>query len=135
MWGPHTIDQFASYFNTQLPRFNSRFWNPGSEAVDAFTCDWQGENNWWCPPVYLVPRVLRHAQATKATGTLLVPNWPSATFWPMLFTTNTESELPASVKATLVIDKSEVIICPGRSGASLFKGLPNTDMLALRLEF
>ena len=135
MWGPHTIDQFASYFNTQLPRFNSRFWNPGSEAVDAFTCDWQGENNWWCPPVYLVPRVLRHAQATKATGTLLVPNWPSATFWPMLFTTNTESELPASVKATLVIDKSEVVICPGRSGASLFKELPNTDMLALRLEF
>ena len=39
MWGPHTVDQFASFFNTQLPRFNSRFWNPRSEAVDAFTCD------------------------------------------------------------------------------------------------
>ena len=34
-WGPHTVDRFASYFNTQLPRFNSRFWNPGSEAVDT----------------------------------------------------------------------------------------------------
>ena len=82
MWGPHTVDRFASFFNTQLPRFNSRFWNPGSEAVDAFTCDWHGENNWWCPPVYLVPRVLRHAQATRVTGTLLVPKWPSATFCP-----------------------------------------------------
>jgi len=32
-----TIDRFASYYNTQLPRFNSRFWNPSSEGVDAFT--------------------------------------------------------------------------------------------------
>ena len=38
-WGPHTIDRFASHYNAQLPRFNSRFWNPGTEAVDAFTCD------------------------------------------------------------------------------------------------
>ena len=135
MWGPHTVDRFASLFNSQLPRFNSRFWNPGSEAVDAFTCDWLGENNWWCPPVYLVPRVLRHVQATRATGTLLVPKWPSATFWPMLFTRNAESGIASSVKATLVVDKSEVIIFPGRAGASLYKGIPNTDMLAVQLEF
>ena len=74
-WEPHTIDRFASYFNTQLPRFNSRFWNPNSEGVDVLTCDWQGENNWLCPPVYLVPRVLQHAQITKACGTLLVHCW------------------------------------------------------------
>ena len=28
-WGPHTIDIFASFWNAKLPRFNSRFWNPG----------------------------------------------------------------------------------------------------------
>ena len=32
-WGPHTIDRFASHANTQLQRFNSHCWNPGSEAV------------------------------------------------------------------------------------------------------
>ena len=46
MWGPHTVHCCANYFNTQLPRFNSRFCNPGSKAVNAFACDWQGENNW-----------------------------------------------------------------------------------------
>ena len=66
IWGPHTIDRFATHYNRQLPRFNSRFWNPNSEAVDAFTCDWSGENNWLCPPVYLIPRVLRHAANSKA---------------------------------------------------------------------
>ena len=39
-WGPHVVDRFASYYNAQLPCFNSRFSNPGTEAVDAFTCDW-----------------------------------------------------------------------------------------------
>ena len=133
-WGPHTIDRFASYFNTQLPRFNSRFWNPGSEGVDAFTCDWRGENNWWCPPVYLVPRVLRHAQITGACGTLLVPKWPSAPFWPMLFNNEGRGRLPGLLD-TESIDKSQVVICPGRSGNNLFKGNPNTDLLAIRLNF
>ena len=36
VWGPHTIDRFANHVNAKLPRFNSRFWNPGSEGIDAF---------------------------------------------------------------------------------------------------
>ena len=31
--------RFANYLNTKLPRFNSRYWNPGSESIDAFICD------------------------------------------------------------------------------------------------
>jgi hypothetical protein len=37
MWGPHTIDRFANSENTEVRRFNSRYWNPSSESVDAFT--------------------------------------------------------------------------------------------------
>ena len=49
-WGPHTVDRFAGFQNSQLPRFNSHCWNAGSEAVDTFTVEWAGEVNWWCPP-------------------------------------------------------------------------------------
>ena len=80
IWGPNTIDRFADFYNKQTPRFNSRCWNPSTEAVDAFTVDWHGENNWWCPPVWLVPRVIGHAQVCRAIGTLVVPCWPSAPF-------------------------------------------------------
>ena len=73
IWGPHTVDRFASEHNAQLPKFNSRFWNPGSEAIDSFTVNWYGENNWWCPPLYLVLRLLYHAKTCKAVGTLIVP--------------------------------------------------------------
>ena len=73
VWGPHSMDRFASCHNYQIPRFNSRCWNPGSEAVDAFTVNWPGENNWRCPPIGLIPRVLRHAQACEAAGSIVVP--------------------------------------------------------------
>ncbi|XP_033640406.1 uncharacterized protein LOC117300733 [Asterias rubens] len=28
-WGPFTVDCFACFYNSKLPRFFSRFWNPG----------------------------------------------------------------------------------------------------------
>lgn len=43
VWGPHTIDQFASHYNTQLPRFNSRFASIGTESVNAFTVSCEGK--------------------------------------------------------------------------------------------
>ena len=59
-WGPHTVDE---HLNTQLPQFNSLFWSPGTEAVDAFTGDWGGETNWICPPP---PPTLFSATSHKA---------------------------------------------------------------------
>lgn len=134
VYGPHTIDRFASYHNTQLCRFNSRFWNPGSEAVDAFTVNWAGENNWLCPPIVLIPRVLRHAQQCKAQGTLVVPQWESAPFWPLLCP---DGKLFAEfVIGWHELPKMEMLFVPGRSGVTLFNGnVPNTPVLALRVDF
>ena len=40
LWGPHTVDRFADPKNAQVEWFNSKFWAPGTDAVDAFTCNW-----------------------------------------------------------------------------------------------
>ena len=85
LWGPHTIDRFANQFNTQLLRFNSRWWCPDTEGVNSFTCNWGNDINWICPPPYLVPRVIRHAARTGAKDTLVFPCWPSAPYWPMIY--------------------------------------------------
>ena len=37
------IDRMAGRSNSQLARFNSKFWCPGTEAVDCFTQDWGGK--------------------------------------------------------------------------------------------
>ena len=38
LWGPYTVDRFASVHNARITRFNSRFWTPGSEAIDTVPC-------------------------------------------------------------------------------------------------
>ena len=51
--GPFTIDRFASFKNTKVERFNSKFMVPGTSAVDAFTQDKRFENNLLVPPIQL----------------------------------------------------------------------------------
>ena len=51
MWGPHTVDCFASAANTQLEHFNSRFAELSSEVVDTFTTDWGGRKQLVVPPL------------------------------------------------------------------------------------
>lgn len=87
-WGPFTIDRFSDEFNSKLPRFNTRFFHPSSEAVDAFSQLWGGENNWLVPPVSLARRAISHAVACKARGALIVPFWPSSPFWTLIFDRN-----------------------------------------------
>ena len=131
MWGPHTVDRFDNSRNAQLARFNSRYWNPGTEAVDTFTVDWYGENNWWCPPVCLIPTVIEHARVCKASGKLIVPHWVSSPFWPLLCPSGTGFD--QMFIAVVQLPRSNDLIVPSLSGASLFKGQqgPNTDVLAL----
>ena len=112
----------------------SRFASPGTEAVDAFTVEWQGESNWWYPPPSLIPRVIRHAETCKAQGTLVVPFWESAPFWPLLW--------PESKGwAPFIVDirslpLSEWLVRPGRSGSHLFsRKFPNTAAPAMRMDF
>ena len=73
IWGPHTVDRFANALNAHLPRFNSRFRVPGTEAVDAFSVSWAAENNWLVPPVHCIIRVIQHLLVCSAFGTLVVP--------------------------------------------------------------
>jgi len=83
-WGPFTIDRFARPENTKIKRFNSKYYTPGTEGVDALTKDWSKENNFVVPPVKLIPRVLKHLTYVPTVGTLVVPLWKSACFWSMI---------------------------------------------------
>lgn len=84
LWGPHEIDWFASDHNYKLVVFYSRFWNTLSSGVDAFSVDWNGINGLFVPPVCIIPRVLHYMRQCMAVGTLILPLWKSASFWPML---------------------------------------------------
>ena len=125
IWGPHTVDRFADSNNHKLTRFYLRYWNPRSEGVDAFCYDWL------VPPVFLVPRVIRHLTNCKASGTLIVPKWVSSPFWPMLF--GTHSPFHACVKGSIIFTDVAGIFVKG-STESIFDGLNfKSHELAVRL--
>lgn len=88
LWGPHTIDRLANSYNKKLERFNSLFWNPGSENVDCFCQNWSDENNWLVPPVILIIKTIKYLVSCKAKGTLIVPKWSSSPFWTFIFGKN-----------------------------------------------
>jgi ribonuclease HI len=78
MWGPHTIDRFASLTTTHLARYNSRYCDPNSVGVDALAQkDWHTNNNYVNPPFRLIPEVLKVAKEQKALVTIIAPWWPA----------------------------------------------------------
>ena len=56
---------------------------------------------------------------TKASGTLMIPQWLSAPFWPLLFPNG--SDPTEFVLVWLELPTTAELILPGLSGANLFQ--------------
>ena len=81
---PLSIDCFASRLNNKLTRYISRFKDPSSSLVDAFSVSWS-DNVYLFPPVSLISRVLSKFQADRvAHGVIICPYWPSQPWFPVL---------------------------------------------------
>lgn len=79
-----TVDWFAKFHTAKLPRFFSRFWNPGTLGIDFVAQSLESEN---ClvtvPPVHIVARAVHYLHLKMAKATIVVPFWPSSSFWPL----------------------------------------------------
>ena len=75
MWGPHTVDRFASETTTQLRRYNSLFDDPATEAVDSMSQSWSRDNNYINPPFWLLNKIVKKIQNEAATATIIAPKW------------------------------------------------------------
>ena len=90
-WGPHTVDRMAAPHNALLPRFYSRFYAPGAIDIDCFSdLDWSRDVNFINPDFNMISRVIDHMKRCRAVGTLIVPEWPSMPWWPLLFPAENE---------------------------------------------
>ena len=131
LWGPHTIDRFASERTAQCRRYNAKFAGQGAEAIDAFEQVWTGDNIWLCPPVSQVINVINYCKLQRAHGTIVVPYWPSAYFWPIVCPNGRNT-------AVFVVDRRKwymTYISPVGTPDSIFNAEPTFLTLALRLDF
>ncbi|GAQ93576.1 hypothetical protein KFL_016690010 [Klebsormidium nitens] len=82
--GAVDIDCFASEHNALLPAFFSELWTPRARAANAFAQSWSGSRCYCFPPPKLIPRVLQHALECRSDIVLVVLDWPSQFWWPLL---------------------------------------------------
>ena len=130
-WGPHILDCFASWENKQLERYCARWWNPDCYTVDAFTILWHGEIVCLVPPVHLIARVVNMLVFSKCHGTLIVPEWTSAVWWPMLVSND---EWKPWIMEIVYLPRVEGLFVSGNCCWKLFsEEAPKCGVLALRI--
>jgi len=76
------IDLFASRINKQIDKYVS--WHPDPEAIaiDAFSLTWDHSTLYMFPPFSIITKVTKKIAEDKATGILIVPDWPSQVWYP-----------------------------------------------------
>ena len=130
-WGPFTLDCFADHANAKTKKFYSRYYCPSSSGVNAFHFTWQNDMVFLVPPVHLIPDTVRHIETYLVKGVLLVPYWPSALFYPLLFHNDS---LKAIFSDSIYFDESQPCFKVGKSRRGVI-GSPefSSGVLALRL--
>ena len=79
-----SLDCFASRLNNKLPAFISRFKDPSSSLVNAFSVSWS-DNVYLFPPIPLIFTALTKFRADEvARGVIICPYWPSQPWFPLL---------------------------------------------------
>ena len=81
-YGKYTYDRFATDYNRKCDQFNSKYWCKSTQGIDAFSFNWQNEVNWMVPPPKLITKTIYKIKKDNAKGTLVVPEWKGAPFWP-----------------------------------------------------
>ncbi|VDH99101.1 Hypothetical predicted protein [Mytilus galloprovincialis] len=102
-------------------------------CVNAFDQDWKSKVNWIVPPTSLVSKCIQKMKQKISIGTLIVPYWRSAPFWPILNVGIDGSQKFAScVGDSRFLSSSVVMRGRGRNG--LFgKTDTNFTLLALKI--
>ena len=75
------IDLFASRVNNQFVRYAAYRPDPNAIAVDAFTMQWTDLKFYAFPPFSVVSKVLSKICQEKAEGIVVLPNWPTQSWF------------------------------------------------------
>ena len=81
-YGRPEIDLFASRINAQEPIYCSFKPDPYAKYIDAFSIPWNAGTNYLFPPFSCLGRALRKLRLERGTAIVVLPLWPSQTWFP-----------------------------------------------------
>jgi len=82
--GAPSIGLFAFRLNFQTRPYIAWLPDPGAFSIDAFFVDWGEQYFYAFPPFNLIDRVLQKVEADQAFGILIVPQWTTQPWFPVL---------------------------------------------------
>ena len=78
------IDLFASRLNKNGQNYITYHPDPRAQAVNAFTLSWFGLHFYAFPPFSIILKNPSYDPGGQSHGILLVPHWPTQSWWPYL---------------------------------------------------
>jgi hypothetical protein len=78
------IDLFASRLNKQFTKYCSYRPDPEATYIDAFSLPWNNLKFYCFPPFSCILQAVQKIQQEKATGLLVIPNWPTQPWFPLI---------------------------------------------------
>ena len=78
------IDLFASRLNYKCKPYVAFRRDPEAQAINAFCISWANLCFYAFPPFCIINRVLQKISEEKATGIIVIPHWPTQSWWPCL---------------------------------------------------
>ncbi|XP_044594888.1 uncharacterized protein LOC123272255 [Cotesia glomerata] len=114
------VDLFATKLNKKCACFCSRFPDAEAMEIDAFTISWSKFRFYAFPPFAMILKVINKIKVEKASGIVVVPNWPNQPWYP-LFLDLLEEATPKS--KSFRVDGRKII-----RAAFLQKGSPGESI-------
>ena len=143
-FGPFSIDLFASRLNAKTSIYCSWKPDPGAKHIDAFSVSWDNYKNFYAfPPFSLVMKCLLKICMDNVSGILIVPLWPTQSWFPKLMRMLTDVplllpkdviQLPFKKGQNHKLHQSlRLLVCPVSGNVSEAEGfLKNPLILCLR---
>ena len=97
------IDLFASRINKQFQRYVSYRPDPDAEAIDAFSLNWENLNFYAFPPFSVIPTVLDKIQKERAEGIVVLPDWPTQSWYTKASKLMKQPSVQLKLNKTLLI--------------------------------
>ena len=127
------VDAMAHDWNKKCENFFSRLYDSRALGINFFAQKLDMASSYYIfPPPSVITGVILHLQRFQVSGLLLVPFWPSVSFWCNLVPDGVH--LPIWAKRFLIFRPSGFLWDPVLTSTA-FKNPPQFDMLAVEFNF
>lgn len=105
-FGKPDIDIFASRLNRKCNKYISWYRDPDAYCINAFTISWSNFYFYAFPPFSVILKTIRKIINDKATGILVVPQWPTQAWYPLFQQLLTSQPIILKPSKNLILSRS-----------------------------